>query len=81
MECRKNCGACCIVPSISSSFDGMPDGKKGGIICIQLNEDYSCKIYEQRPAVCRNFKPDLYYCGSTRQEAIEILSKLEILTS
>ncbi|MBF7801077.1 YkgJ family cysteine cluster protein, partial [Klebsiella pneumoniae] len=27
MECRTDCGACCIAPSISSPIPGMPQGK------------------------------------------------------
>ncbi|MFS9540720.1 YkgJ family cysteine cluster protein, partial [Klebsiella pneumoniae] len=26
MECRTDCGACCIAPSISSPIPGMPQG-------------------------------------------------------
>ncbi|MGO2368564.1 MAG: YkgJ family cysteine cluster protein, partial [Serratia sp. (in: enterobacteria)] len=27
MDCRADCGACCIAPSISSPIPGMPNGK------------------------------------------------------
>ncbi|HAI50813.1 MAG TPA: zinc/iron-chelating domain-containing protein, partial [Enterobacteriaceae bacterium] len=27
MECRPDCGACCIAPSISTPIPGMPHGK------------------------------------------------------
>ena len=30
MECRTDCGACCIAPSISSPIPGMPQGKPAG---------------------------------------------------
>lgn len=77
MHCRKNCGACCIATSISSSIPGMPDGKPAGIKCIHLKEDYSCGIYEQRPKVCMDFRAEELVCGNSRQEAINILSLLE----
>jgi len=42
-----------------------------------LPEDYSCGIYEQRPGVCVDFRAEELVCGSSRQEAIAILSRLE----
>ena len=77
MECRKNCGACCIAPSISSLIPGMPDGKPAGVRCIHLREDLSCGIYEQRPLVCKKFQAEEPVCGKTREEALDILSRLE----
>ena len=77
MECRAQCGACCIGPSISSPIPGMSDGKPGGIRCIHLQEDYSCGIYDDRPKVCRDFMAEELVCGHSREEALAILSKLE----
>ncbi len=79
MKCRKNCGACCIAPSISSPIPGMPEGKPGGIACIHLLEDYSCGIYNHpdRPVVCEKFKAEPEFCGASRNEALEILKRLE----
>ena len=77
MYCRKNCGACCIAPSISSPIPGLPDGKPAGVKCIHLKEDYSCGIYEQRPKVCIDFRAEELVCGNNRQEALTILSWLE----
>ena len=79
MECRKNCGACCIVPSISSEIPGMPGGKPAGVRCIHLTEDYQCAIYEsdKRPRVCDDFKADPEVCGNSREEALKILTYLE----
>jgi len=77
MKCRKNCGACCIAPSISSSIPGMPNGKPAGVRCIHLQNDYSCGIYKKRPKVCRDFKAEAEFCGSDRLEAMAILSNLE----
>ena len=47
MECRPNCGACCIAPSISSPIPGMPHGKPAGIPCVQLLPDMRCAIFGQ----------------------------------
>ena len=77
MECRKDCGACCIAPSISSPIQGMPNGKPAGVRCIHLRDDFSCGIYKERPKVCRDFKAEIEFCGSQREEALAILSKLE----
>ena len=78
MECRNDCGACCIAPSISSEIPGMPGGKPAGTACIHLQEDYSCGIYERRPKVCRDFRAEELVCGNSREEALEILSRLEL---
>ena len=79
MECRPNCGACCIAQSISSAIPGMPDGKPAGVRCIHLTDDCKCAIYDhpERPAVCDLFKADSGVCGVDRQEAIMLLGMLE----
>ena len=78
-DCRGNCGACCIYISISSPIPGMPDGKPAGVKCIHLTEDNLCGIFEDpgRPKVCFDYKAEPLFCGSNRQEAIDILKKLE----
>lgn len=79
MECRQNCGACCISPSISSPIPGMPKGKPAGIRCVQLTEDNLCKLFgkAERPKVCGSLKPNREMCGTTRSQAIEYLKMLE----
>lgn len=79
MECRPNCGACCIYPSISSPIPGMPNGKPAGVRCIQLADDLSCKIFNSpdRPKVCGGFKAEEIICGKTNKEAYEIIASLE----
>lgn len=79
MQCREKCGACCIVPSISSPIPGMPNGKPAGVKCIHLTDNYKCSIYESpfRPLVCDGFKADKLVCGSCREEAINIFATLE----
>jgi Fe-S-cluster containining protein len=82
MECRSGCGACCIAPSISSPIPGMPHGKPAGVRCMQLDEANRCKLFgkPERPEVCRRLKPEIAMCGSTRDEALRILSVLETAT-
>jgi uncharacterized protein len=78
MECRSDCGACCIALSISSHIPGMPDGKLVGERCIHLTEDYRCAIYNNplRPKSCAGFKAEHEFCGSDREEALKILFSL-----
>lgn len=81
MECRKGCGACCIMPSISSPIPGMPNGKPAGVRCIHLTDDLRCAIYNSpdRPSVCEGFMADREVCGKSRYEALSILTNLENL--
>jgi uncharacterized protein len=78
MDCRINCGACCIAVSISSSIPGMPDGKPSGTRCIHLLDDYRCAIYNspEKPRVCSDFKAEPEFCGKDREEALQILGNL-----
>jgi len=82
VECRIQCGACCIAPSITSPIPGMPDGKPAGVPCVQLDADYRCKIFGQpeRPAFCMGLQASPDMCGDTREYAIKWLNQLEILT-
>ncbi|MCU4156957.1 YkgJ family cysteine cluster protein [Carboxylicivirga sp. A043] len=82
MECRENCGACCIVPSISSALPKLPEGKPGGVPCPHLTQNLQCEIFDspERPDVCGGFKPEAEFCGTCRSDAIEILAKLQGLT-
>lgn len=79
MDCRPGCGACCIAPSISSAIPGMDGGKPAGVRCIHLTGDMRCAIFNDpgRPAVCELFKAETAICGSSRDEALGILSELE----
>jgi hypothetical protein len=83
MECRSACGACCIAPSITSPLPGMPGGKPAGVPCINLEmENYLCKLWgtDLYPQLCRDFKPCESVCGQSRQEAIQLISLLELTT-
>ncbi len=46
------CGTCCVAPDISTL------NKPPGVPCPHLTEDHLCGIYEDRPSVCRDYKPD-----------------------
>ncbi len=83
MECRPQCAACCIAPSISSSIPGMPNGKPAGVRCIQLSSDNKCNIFgkPERPAVCLALQPSEDMCGSNAQEALQYLTELEQATA
>jgi uncharacterized protein len=79
MNCRPGCGACCIAMSISSPIPGMPEGKPSGIPCIHLTEEYRCALFGDpgRPRVCADIaaRPDM--CGSSREEALELIYAME----
>jgi uncharacterized protein len=80
MSCRKGCGACCIAPSISSPIPGMPGGKPAGTTCVNLDvRDHTCMIWggPDYPAVCREFSASRWLCGTCREDALGLLSRLE----
>ena len=83
MECRSDCGACCIAPSISSPIPGMPNGKPANVRCVQLSDDNLCMIFGSslRPKVCASLKPSLEMCQSSRGEALAWLINLEQITA
>lgn len=82
LQCRPDCGACCIAPSITSPLPGMPNGKPAGIACIQLLPDFRCAVFNQpcRPDFCAGLKPSPEMCGLDRQQAMASLTALEIAT-
>jgi Fe-S-cluster containining protein len=83
MNCRPDCGACCTAPSISSPIPGMPRGKPAGVRCLQLDADERCRLFGQpaRPAVCASLRPSLEMCGSSREQALAWIGRLERLTA
>ncbi len=83
MECRLGCGACCIAPSITSYIPGMPEGKKAGERCVQLNEDNLCRLFglPERPKVCADFGAEDWICGLDNIQAMKIISDLELQTN
>lgn len=83
MNCRSNCGACCVAPSINSPIPGMPNGKPAGVRCVQLDDKNRCMIFgkPERPGFCASLQPSEEMCGESRTDAIEWLGKLEQLTT
>ncbi|MGB0133467.1 YkgJ family cysteine cluster protein [Dokdonella sp.] len=83
MDCRSGCGACCIAPSITTAIPGMPNGKPAGVRCVQLTPANACALFghPERPAVCRQLRPEPAMCGSDASEAMHYLDQLEQLTS
>jgi hypothetical protein len=58
----------------------MSEGKPAGVPCIHLLEDYRCALYgdPSRPPVCLNYRAEPEFCGNSREEAIRILTSLEV---
>lgn len=83
MQCREHCGACCIAPSISGAFYGMPDGKPAGVACVHLDAHWRCQVFgdPRRPALCDAFAAEPAVCGSTRKQAIMLIAALEIASA
>ena len=79
MECRPDCGACCVVPAIHQSFIGMPSGKPSGVSCVHLTTDFRCEIYgdPRRPVCCDGFEAERGICGVNRAEALTYLKILD----
>jgi hypothetical protein len=76
IECRIGCAACCVVLAIPGPFFGHPDGKPAAVRCNNLTDDNRCGIWEQRPAVCRNFVASRRYCGGNDAEAYFLIARL-----
>lgn len=81
-HCRPGCGACCVVPSISSPIPGMPGGKPAFARCVQLSPDNLCLLFgkPERPAVCVSLAPSREMCGHSNEHGFEILTQLELAT-
>jgi hypothetical protein len=83
MECRANCGACCIAPTITSEMPNMPDGKPSGIACINLNSDtLKCNIWgtAEYPKFCGAYQACESVCGSSKAEAMINIYYLDEVT-
>ncbi len=79
MICRPHCAACCIAPSITSPMPGMPHGKPAGVRCAQLTADNRCAVFgkTERPAFCGGLQPSAEMCGTSREQALTWLARLE----
>lgn len=82
MLCRPSCGACCIAPSISQAFHGMPQGKPAGVRCVHLGASMDCALFgdPRRPTLCDAFKAEASICGDSREQALAIITELERLS-
>jgi uncharacterized protein len=83
VDCRAGCGACCIAPSIGAAIPGMPHGKPAGMPCVQLDDDYRCRLFgrPERPVFCASLRPMEDMCGARREDALAYLSALEAATA
>ncbi|MGV8916628.1 MAG: YkgJ family cysteine cluster protein [Pseudomonas sp.] len=83
MDCRPDCGACCIAPSISSPIPGMPNGKAAGERCLHLSVELLCGLFGQsvRPLVCSAFTANADVCGSNQADAIRLIGWWEQATA
>ena len=79
IDCRPGCGACCVVPGISSPIPGMPGGKPPFTRCAQLSESNRCLLFGSnlRPEVCTRLAPSVEMCGASDGEAFAILRWME----
>jgi uncharacterized protein len=82
-SCRMGCGACCIAPSITTPFRGMPHGKRAGERCVHLDAGNLCQLFgdPDRPQFCIDLKAQPSMCGATDVEAMAILTALERATA
>jgi hypothetical protein len=58
----------------------MPNGKPAGVACVNLDADTGlCRIWgtADYPDVCRRFGADEDTCGSSRDEALVLIARLE----
>ncbi len=77
--CRIGCGACCMAPSITTLFVGMPDGKRAGERCVHLDAANQCLLFgrPERPRFCADLRAAPEMCGADATEALAILDQLE----
>jgi len=77
LDCRPNCGACCIAPSITSL------GKPAGVTCDHLDGARRCAIFgePERPACCAGLQPSAEMCRGSREQALRWLADLEARTA
>ena len=62
----------------------MPQGKPAGVMCVNLDPlSHRCRIWghDTYPEVCQRFNAEPATCGSTREEALELLTVLEANTA
>jgi uncharacterized protein len=57
----------------------MPAGKAAGQRCVQLDEHERCRLFgrPERPVVCASLQPQPDMCGTSREDAMRWLARLE----
>jgi hypothetical protein len=57
----------------------MPNGKRAGEKCIQLDDAMRCRIFgrSDRPQVCGSLQPHADMCGANREHALRWIGDLE----
>ena len=80
MDCRPNCGACCIFLSISLVIPGMPKGKPASVKCTQLDGNLNCRIFNSPdwPKVSSGFNAEKIISGNSSQVAYSIIASLKV---
>lgn len=58
-------------------------GKPAGVRCVQLMDDNGCAIFgrPERPAFCAGLQPSAEMCGSSREQAMGWIARLERATA
>ena len=58
----------------------MPDGKPAGVSCVHLSDVMACRLFgdARRPGLCDAFAPERDICGTGREQALAILTLLEL---
>ena len=61
----------------------MPAGKPAGVVCVNLDTtNWRCRIWGSAdyPEACKQFAPAVDVCGNDREEALALISALELST-
>ena len=58
----------------------MPDGKPSGVACVHLDDSMACRLFGSslRPDFCAGFAPEPDVCGNHRDEALALISVLDL---
>jgi hypothetical protein len=61
----------------------MPRGKPAGVPCVQLTPDLRCALFgrPERPSFCVGLRPEPGMCGTSREQALDLLARLETDTA
>lgn len=70
--CTK-CGACC---RRASNFPDFPEPTDEDGVCVHLQDDNTCGIYEDRPDVCRIKYVKRFFPDMSEEEYLEATRKM-----